>query len=126
MAARVETRSAGAEAPVCQVTCIHTGVVEGLRGALDRTAGAAGLFKALADETRLKVVLGLSRAELCVCDVAALIDGSKATASYHLRLLYHLGLATYRREGKLVYYRLKDPRVAELLQAALQLEDERK
>ncbi len=41
-----------------------------------------------------------SEAELCVCDVAALIGSSNATASYHLRLLNHMGLAKYRRKGK--------------------------
>ena len=80
------------------------------------------LFKALGDETRLKVVYALSQAELCVCDVAAVLGASQATASYHLRLLHHLGLARYRKEGKLVYYRLADPSLADVIADALRYE----
>lgn len=110
---------AAADAPVCGVDYVHEEVVDRLRPELDRVAGLSELFKALADETRLKVIYALSRAELCVCDVAALIGGSKAAASYHLRLLYRLGLARCRREGKMVYYRLADPRVGAILGAAV-------
>ena len=54
-----------------------------------------------------------------MCDVAELIGGSKATASYHLRLLHHLGMAKYRKEGKLVYYRLAAPRIGDLVREVL-------
>lgn len=103
--------------PVCQVNCIHADIVAALKPEVDHIQGVAAVFKALADDTRVKIVFALSRDELCVCDVAAIIDGSTATASYHLRLLYHLGLAAYRRCGKLVYYRLADPHVGELVWA---------
>ncbi|MFO7171617.1 MAG: metalloregulator ArsR/SmtB family transcription factor [Bacillota bacterium] len=114
-----ERPPAAAEAPVCGVDFVHEDVVDRLRPELDRVAGLSEVFKALADETRLKVIYALSRAELCVCDVAALIGGSKAAASYHLRLLYRLGLARCRREGKMVYYRLADPRLGAILGAAV-------
>ncbi|BDG60056.1 ArsR/SmtB family transcription factor [Caldinitratiruptor microaerophilus] len=107
-------------APVCQVNVVHEDRVNRLRPEVERIEGLAGIFKALADDTRLKVVYALSRDELCVCDVAALIGGSKAAASYHLRLLHHMGLARYRREGKLVYYRLADPHVGELVRQVLE------
>lgn len=83
--------------------------------------GAAELFKALADDTRLKIICALAEEELCVCDVAALIGQSLAAASYHLRLLYRLGLVKYRREGKLVYYRLADKRVGSLVKDAMKM-----
>jgi len=106
-------------APVCRVHRLNEETVNRLKPLLARTEGVATVFKALADDTRVKVVYALSEAELCVCDVAALIGSSKATASYHLRLLHHLGLAEYRREGKMVYYRLADPHVGNLVREVL-------
>lgn len=108
------------EAPVCQVTCVDEELVGRLKQQVPRTEGVASIFKALADDTRVKVVYALSQAELCVCDVASLIGSSKATASYHLRLLHHMGLAAYRKEGKLVYYRLSDPHIGNLVGEVVQ------
>ncbi len=107
------------EAPICEEQCIHLETVVRLRPELRRLEGAAELFKALSDETRLKVIYALSRSELCVCDVAAVLGSSQATASYHLRLLHHLGLAKYRKDGKMVYYRLADPDLATVVANAL-------
>lgn len=119
MTAQPSPRRPAAAAPVCQVNCVNADKVNRLKPQVEGIAGVADLFKALADDTRVKVIYALGEAELCVCDVAALIGGSKATASYHLRLLHHLGLARYRRDGKLVYYRLVDPHVGELVRAVL-------
>src|SRR5690625_7966084 len=75
----------------------------------------AKVFKALSDDTRVKIAYVLSlEGELCVCDVANIIESSTATASHHLRLLKNLGIATYRKEGKLVYYSLDDEHVKQL------------
>jgi DNA-binding transcriptional ArsR family regulator len=51
-------------------------------------------------------VYALLYEELCVCEIAALLDTSVQTASHHLRWLNRAGLATFRKEGTLVYYRL--------------------
>ncbi|MEB1808649.1 MAG: metalloregulator ArsR/SmtB family transcription factor [Bacillaceae bacterium] len=76
----------------------------------------AKIFKALADETRLKIAFLLaSEEELCVCDIATIIGSSTATASHHLRLLKNIGLAKFRKEGKLVFYSLDDDHVKQLI-----------
>lgn len=106
-------------APVCQVDCINEEKVNRLKPQVDQIDGVAVLFKALADDTRLKVIYALSQAELCVCDIATIIGGSKATASYHLRLLNHMGLVKYRKSGKLVYYRLVNPLIGKFVQDAI-------
>ncbi|SUK17727.1 cadmium efflux system repressor, putative [Staphylococcus aureus] len=75
----------------------------------------AKVFKALSDDTRVKIAYVLSlEGELCVCDVANIIESSTATASHHLRLLKNLGIAKYRKEGKVVYYSLDDEHVKQL------------
>jgi DNA-binding transcriptional ArsR family regulator len=98
---------------------VHADTVETLQPAVRSIIGAGEVLGVLADDTRFRVLYALSRSELCVCEVAAIIESTTAVASYHLRLLYRAGLATYRREGKLVYYDLGDPDVRSLVEAVL-------
>ncbi|GGM27748.1 transcriptional regulator [Paraliobacillus quinghaiensis] len=80
----------------------------------------ADIFKALADETRLKIAYSLvQEQELCVCDVANIINASTATTSHHLRHLRKLGIAKSRKEGKLVFYALEDEHVKTLVTTAV-------
>lgn len=112
---------------VCEVTCIHKEKVERIQAKLaeQNPMEVAKLFKALSDETRVKIAYALSiEKELCVCDVANIVGSTTATASHHLRLLKNLGLATYRREGKLVYYSLDDDQVKRFIQIAFVAKEE--
>lgn len=73
----------------------------------------ARLFKALGDETRLKILwLLLNKEELCVCDIMRVLGITQSKASRHLRYLYHVGLVSDRREGVWMNYRLRQPREA--------------
>lgn len=96
--------------------------VERRRQAVDQTSGLSELFKVFADDTRLKIVYALTQEdELCVCDVATIIGVSNAAVSHHLRMLRNMGLAKYRKEGKMVFYSLESNHVTHLMQEALQL-----
>jgi ArsR family transcriptional regulator, arsenate/arsenite/antimonite-responsive transcriptional repressor len=67
----------------------------------------AQLFKALADETRLKILwLLMGQEELCVCDIMGVLIITQSKASRHLRYLFNAGLVTDRREGLWMYYRI--------------------
>jgi len=69
----------------------------------------ASMFKALGDETRLRIMgLLVLHGELCVCDFEGLLDISQSKSSRHLRYLYNAGLVENRREGKWMYYRVPD------------------
>ena len=69
---------------------------------------AARFFKALSDESRLKMVwLLLNHRELCVCDVMAVLEITQSKASRHLAALRHIGIATDRRDGLWAYYSLR-------------------
>lgn len=107
------------EQDTCEIFCYDAPKVERLKAEVAGTEGVALLFKALADETRVKIALALVKEELCVCDVAHLTGTSVATASHHLRLLRNMGLARSRKEGKLVFYSLDDHHVATILEMAL-------
>jgi DNA-binding transcriptional ArsR family regulator len=71
----------------------------------------ADLFKVFGDSTRVKIICALLRAEMCVCDIAALLGMSKSAISHQLRTLRQTRLVKYRREGKVVYYSLQDEHV---------------
>ncbi|TFE02098.1 ArsR/SmtB family transcription factor [Jeotgalibacillus salarius] len=108
---------------VCETKCVHEDKVESAKQHLTQTdsASVAQLFKALADETRMKIAYTLLKEEeLCVCDVAAVIDSSNATASHHLRMLKSLGLAKSRKQGKQAYYSLDDSHVKGLIELAVE------
>lgn len=65
-------------------------------------------FKALSDLNRLKVLAALTKhAELCACQISALLQVSGATTSRHLEILIGAGLVDRRKDGRWVYYRLK-------------------
>ena len=75
----------------------------------------AETFKALGDPTRLRILSALSRAELCVCDLATLLGASESAISHQLRLLRSLRVVRARRDGRMVFYRLDDDHVVRLL-----------
>jgi len=73
------------------------------------------IFKALCDETRLKIVELLLDGEKCVCKIVPHIKRSQSTVSIQLRKLENLGIVESRREGKGVYYRIKNKKVMKIL-----------
>jgi ArsR family transcriptional regulator, lead/cadmium/zinc/bismuth-responsive transcriptional repressor len=87
-----------------------------LRESLLSVSGLSELYKALADETRIKILYLLSQRELCVCDLAFLLETTLPAVSHHLRLLKTLRLVSSRREGKMVFYRLDDDHVLALIE----------
>lgn len=84
----------------------------------DLRQGAAKLFHALSDPTRLEILERLRGGECCVCDLQEALEASQSRLSFHLRTLKDAGLVTDRREGRWVYYTLRPEAFAEL-EAAL-------
>lgn len=73
------------------------------------------LFKAFSDPGRLRILHALTHEEMCVCDLAALLNVSESAASHQLRLLRNTGLVTNRRDGSVLYYRPADMKLMELI-----------
>ena len=86
----------------------------------DLTVQVAEIFKALADPTRVRILHALLHAELCVGDLAAVLEMSESAVSHQLRLLRGLRVVRARREGKLVYYAPDDEHVTRLFQLSLE------
>ncbi|NUR78185.1 MAG: helix-turn-helix transcriptional regulator [Thermoleophilia bacterium] len=97
----------------CDLLCLDLPLAEELRARRldDRSARtAAAFFQALADPTRLTIAAALIGApELCVCDLAWIVERSQNLVSHHLRALRTAGLVDYRRDGKMALYALTGP-----------------
>ncbi len=79
----------------------------------------AETFKLLGDPTRVKILQALAITELCVCDLAALLEMTSSAISHQLRLLRARGIVRFRKAGKVVYYNLDDSHVQTLVEVSL-------
>lgn len=75
----------------------------------------SGIFKAMGDPTRLRIIYLLSLNPLCVCDIATLLDMSQSSISHQLRILRDLRIVKFKKQGKLVIYSLDDDHVLKIL-----------
>jgi DNA-binding transcriptional ArsR family regulator len=96
----------------CDLLCLDLDVAERLRRRRlepDVAGAAAGRAQALADPTRLLLAAALGEAdELCVCDLAWIVERAQNLVSHHVRVLRTQGLVRSRREGKMVMYALTE------------------
>jgi DNA-binding transcriptional ArsR family regulator len=105
----------------CQVRIINDKKVKTVKKQMineDIFQNMSETFKAIADKTRLKILFALSKEELCVCDLSAVVDMSISLVSHQLRLLRDKKLVKYRKDGKSVYYSLDDDHVVQLFKMA--------
>ncbi|TCL76938.1 ArsR family transcriptional regulator [Hydrogenispora ethanolica] len=79
----------------------------------------AELFKVFGDSTRIKILWALAEMELCVCDIAFLLNMTQSAISHQLRILKQARLVNYRKDGKNVYYSLDDEHVKQIFNLGL-------
>jgi ArsR family transcriptional regulator, lead/cadmium/zinc/bismuth-responsive transcriptional repressor len=102
----------------CEAGFIDKVKVERVQAAMKSAEAVERLaetFKILGDPTRIKIAFALSKAELCVCDLANLLGISQSAVSHSLRALRQMKLVRFRREGKIAYYSLDDEHIEHLL-----------
>ncbi len=75
----------------------------------------ADLFKVFGDSTRIKILYALWESELCVGDLAQLLDMSQSSVSHQLRVLKDAKLVRFRRDGKIIFYSLADDHVRTII-----------
>ncbi len=98
----------------CSCTTIHEEVVSKVKETMpseETLYDLAELFKVFGDTTRIKILCVLTEAEMCVCDIASLLNMTQSAISHQLRALKSARLVKYRKEGKVVYYSLDDDHV---------------
>lgn len=109
-----------AAASACGVRSVDAELVSATADVLiDRDAAArlAAGFKLLGDPNRVRILYALLEAgELCVCDLAAVTDVAETSVSQAMRLLRTAGIVRNRRDGRVIYYRLDDDHVRQLLE----------
>jgi len=109
--------------PRCRETHIHPEAAALVRDHLPRDevlCDLAELFKIFGDSTRVKILYALLEAELCVCDIASLMEVTQSAVSHQLRVLKASKLVKFRREGKTVYYSLADGHVSRILSQGME------
>ncbi len=107
---------------------IDTNVVQSIPNELLTTEKAqrmADFFSFLGDANRLRILSFLSNKELCVSDLAALLEMSESAVSHQLRNLRTMRLVTYRKQGRNVFYSLHDNHIFHLYQAVAEHLDEK-
>ena len=105
-------------APCCGEHQVHPGLVSQVNGNLPPTEQLyelAELFRIFGDTTRIRILYVLFESEVCVCDIARLLDMTVSAISHQLRILKSAGLVRFRRDGKTVYYTLADDHVKTVL-----------
>jgi ArsR family transcriptional regulator len=107
----------GGDVPCCP-PAVHPSIQEG------KAADLAGMFRALADPTRVQIVTMLAEhpGEVCVCDITGSFDLDQSTISHHLRLLRQAGIIDSVRHGVWVYYFLRPGALTAARQMLQQLE----
>jgi DNA-binding transcriptional ArsR family regulator len=107
---------------LCTVKCINEEKVKETALAIpdpDQIEKMAIIYKAMSDPSRLKILCVLLSQEHCVCDIAVLCGQSDSAVSHQLRLLRTLNIVKTRRDGKIIYYSLRDDHVETLLKMSL-------
>lgn len=111
-----------AKIETCSCTIIHEDVVNKVREHMPQEEtlyDLADIFKVLGDSTRVKILSALFQAEMCVCDIAALLGMTQSAISHQLRVLKQARLVKYRKDGKVVYYSLEDEHVKSIFDQGL-------
>jgi len=106
----------------CQVKHINLKKVKELKKSLlphSILQDLAETFKILGDPTRLNIIHLLSKQELCVCDLASLLNATNSLVSHQLRVLRNLRLVKVRRKGQMAFYSLDDDHIRHLFNEGL-------
>jgi DNA-binding transcriptional ArsR family regulator len=106
----------------CDCDVIHEEIVNEVKSKMPEEESLydlAELFKVFGDSTRIKILWALDEAEMCVCDIAVLLNMTQSAISHQLRVLKQANLVKNRKEGKVVYYSLDDDHVKNIFDQGL-------
>lgn len=114
---------------ICDCDVIHAEVVNAVKKKMpedNELYDLSDFFKVLGDSTRSRIMWALDEHEMCVCDLAVLLDMTKSAISHQLRALREANLVINRREGKNVFYSLADDHVKQIFEKGLEHIKEKK
>ena len=102
----------------CDFYQVHEEVVRAVKDKMPEDGALydlAELFKVFGDSTRIRILYVLFESEMCVCDIAQLLNMTQSAISHQLRILKQSKLVKSRREGKSVFYSLADSHVYSII-----------
>ena len=108
---------------ICEVSVIHNDILAKVRDKMppeEPVYEVSELFKVFGDSTRTRIICALSIEEMCVCDLAALLNMTHSAISHQLRLLKVSRIVKSRKEGRVVYYSLDDAHIAKIFAMAFE------
>ena len=108
---------------VCKTLFVHEEVVTEVVESMPKEEllyDLADFFKVVGDTTRIKILHALLVAEMCVCDLSSLLNISQSAVSHQLRTLRQANLVRFRKQGKVVFYSLKDEHIRRIIQFGIQ------
>ncbi|MFV0519491.1 MAG: ArsR/SmtB family transcription factor [Lachnospirales bacterium] len=106
----------------CDAWCQHNNFIDEVNSSLpelEKLYDLAEFFKVFGDSTRIRILYALSIKELCVCDIATVLNVSQSAVSHQLRVLKHNKLVKFKREGKSIFYSLDDNHIENILKQGL-------
>jgi ArsR family transcriptional regulator, lead/cadmium/zinc/bismuth-responsive transcriptional repressor len=112
----------GQEIDRCDCEVIHEDIVNLVKSKMPKEEilyDLAELFKVFGDSTRIRILWALDEAELCVCDIAVLLNMTQSAISHQLRVLKQANLVRNRKDGKIVFYSLIDEHVKQIFNQGL-------
>ena len=111
------------KAEVCDVTEAHEELVRRVNAEMpedEKLYDLAELFRIFGDTTRIKILYVLFESDMCVCDIAELLNMTQSAISHQLRILKASKLVKNRREGKSVIYSLADSHVRHIIDQGIE------
>ncbi len=109
--------------PCCDDICIHSKLISAVADNMpdiDTLYDLAELYRIFGDTTRIRILYVLFESEVCVCDIAKILDMTMSAISHQLRILKSAGLVKYRRDGKTCYYSLADDHVKTIINQGIE------
>lgn len=106
----------------CDCHAMHQDIIDGVKKHMpeeEELYDLAELFKVFGDTTRVKILYALFASEMCVCDIACLLNMRQSAISHQLRVLKQVRLVKYRKCGKVVYYSLDDEHIKNIFDQGL-------
>lgn len=104
--------------PGCEYLHVHQDIVNRVEKIMPETEqlfDLAELFKIFGDSTRIKILYVLFESEMCVCDIAQILNMTSSAISHQLRILKQARLVKYKKIGKTVFYSLADDHIQKII-----------
>ena len=108
---------------ICDCNIIHQNIVSFVNKEMlsaNMFSKISYFYKILGDETRIKILYALDKSEMCVCDIANVLNMSKSSISHQLNTLKKSGIVKFRKEGKEVYYSLDDDHIKKVIEIGIE------